>query len=116
MSTMRNSVMMVGRPTRPTMDTERGQATFKIVVEDSVNKTCITEASIYWDMLCGVPPIYSNRDTFQVGEAHSHDHEGRPLYGTFTRRGEDYYFIGYLRCSTDEIEKAKQTLIKEEEA
>lgn len=42
MSTMRNSVMMVGRPTRPTMDTERGQATFKIVVEDSVNKTCIT--------------------------------------------------------------------------
>lgn len=50
------------------------------------------EASIYWDMLCGVPPIYSNRDTFQVGEAHSHDHEGKPLYGTFVRQGDDYYF------------------------
>lgn len=42
MSTMRNSVMLIGRATKPIMDTERGQATFKIVVEDSVNKTCIT--------------------------------------------------------------------------
>lgn len=39
---MRNSVMLIGRATKPIMDTERGQATFKIVVEDSVNKTCVT--------------------------------------------------------------------------
>lgn len=39
---MRNSVMMIGRATKPVVDSERGQATFKIVVEDSVNKTCIT--------------------------------------------------------------------------
>lgn len=42
MSTMRNSVMLIGRATKPIMDTERQQATFKLVVEDSVNKTCIT--------------------------------------------------------------------------
>lgn len=68
------------------------------------------EAQIYWDMLCGVPPVYSNRDTFQVGEAHSHDGQGRPLYGTFTRQGDDYYFLGYLRCDSDIIEQAKKLL------
>lgn len=68
------------------------------------------EAQIYWDMLCGVPPVYSNRDTFQVGEAYSHDHEGKPLYGTFTRIGEDYYFLGYLRCDSGIIEQAKKQI------
>ena len=68
------------------------------------------EASIYWDMLCGVPPIYSRRDTFQVGEAHSHDKEGKPLYGTFVRQGDSYY-LGYLHCSTEAIESAKRTFI-----
>ena len=66
------------------------------------------EAEIYWNMLCGMPPVYSNRDTFQVGEAHSHDSKGHPLYGTFTRQGDDYYFLGYLRCNTEAIAEAKR--------
>ncbi len=42
MSTMRNSVMMIGRATKPVVDSERGQATFKLVVTESFQKTCAT--------------------------------------------------------------------------
>ena len=34
MSTMRNSVMLIGRPTKPVMNSEENQATFKLVVTD----------------------------------------------------------------------------------
>ena len=34
MSTMRNSVMLIGRPTKPVMNSEENQASFKLVVTD----------------------------------------------------------------------------------
>lgn len=89
-----------------TMQDWQNDHDFKAVVGQPV------EAQIYWDMLCNMPPVYRNRDTFQVGEAHSHDREGYPLYGTFCRRGDEYYFLGYLRCDTKVIEKAKLKLVR----
>lgn len=68
------------------------------------------EAEIYWDMLEGVPPVYSSRNTFQVGEPHSHDSNGRPLYGTFTHQGDLFFFLGYLHCDVVEINKAIKDL------
>ena len=43
MSTMRNSVMLIGRPTKPVMNSEENQATFKLVVTDErkVDGCCI---------------------------------------------------------------------------
>lgn len=68
------------------------------------------EEEIYWDMLEALPPIYSRRNTFQVGEAHSHDRNGRPLYGTFTHHGDLFFFLGYLHCDMEEINKAIDNL------
>lgn len=70
------------------------------------------EEGIYFQMLCDVPPIYHGgfHRTFQVGEAHSHDSELNPLYGTFTRRGDEFYFLGYLRCDNVEIENEQRKL------
>ena len=68
------------------------------------------ESDIYWDMLESVPPVYSRRCTFQVGEPHSHDSNGRPLYGTFTSQGDTCYFVGYLHCNEDEINEDIKSL------
>ena len=35
MSTMRNSVMMIGRPTKPVMNSEENKASFKLAVSES---------------------------------------------------------------------------------
>lgn len=35
MSTMRNSVMMIGRPTKPVMNSEENKASFKLAVTES---------------------------------------------------------------------------------
>lgn len=42
MSTIRNSVLLVGRPTKPVMNSEEKQASFKIVVTNDFNSGCQT--------------------------------------------------------------------------
>jgi len=50
-----------------------------------------TTEKMYWDMLECVPPRAMTRQAILVGEAHSDNAEGYPLYACFRKVSEQYF-------------------------
>lgn len=54
-----------------------------------------TTEKMYWEMLEVLPPRDMTRRAFLVGEAHSDNAEGYPVYACFKKLGDEY-FARYL--------------------
>jgi hypothetical protein len=55
---------------------------------------CTTE-KMHWDMLEVLPPRAQTKRAFLVGEAHSHNTDGKAIYACFKESGNDF-FARYL--------------------
>jgi hypothetical protein len=49
-----------------------------------------TTESMYWEMLCVLPPRKMAGDNFMVGEPLRHNSKGEAVYSCFTKFGDTY--------------------------
>ena len=64
-------------------------------METYPDKWIPTTEKMYWEMLEVLPPRDMTRRAFLVGEAHSDNAEGKPIYACFKKLGDDF-FARYL--------------------
>ena len=54
------------------------------------------DEEMYWYFLGVLPPVMSYKGIFQPDEPWSHNSKGQPLYDTFEKIGERYFYRGHL--------------------